>query len=68
MPNRNATGPLGTGPATGRKQGNCAPQTQNITVNDQNPSPRLGALGKGQVLHADIGSRRGLGRGQNRGR
>jgi hypothetical protein len=68
MPQRNGTGPLGTGPATGRRLGNCAPKTQENTVADQNLGTRPAALGRGQGLRSGVGARRGLGRGQNRGR
>jgi hypothetical protein len=68
MPNRNGTGPLGAGTATGRRLGNCVPQTQNNVDADHNAAPRPTALGRGQGLRAGVGARRGLGRGQNRGR
>ena len=52
MPNRDKTGPLGEGPRTGRKAGNC-----NENTSTPKNAPRY-----------EQGRGRGLGRGQGLGR
>jgi hypothetical protein len=59
MPNLDGTGPLGKGPMTGRKLGNCA-------KGQSTPAAGIGPCGK--VRGTGTGRGRGTGRGAGRGR
>jgi len=64
MPNRNATGPLGEGPKTGRGLGPCGSGQANGR-NEDSDHPRKGLFGRGRRQGRGLGL--GLGR-RNQGR
>ena len=60
MPGRDATGPGGQGPKTGKKQGRCGQKGQNIT------SEEKGGMGRGPGRGTGQGMGKGKGSGQGR--